>query len=230
MAFHIIGVVGASDPATATAALCGLAHAAGRALADAGYAVLTGGHHKWREPSVKWSALDGAHAAAKERRVRILGVVPAKISDRLTPKFGTVGIEYECSELEGGGLCSLYAHTRLRSQERDWINGSAVDALVALRPGQGGGTLREVEAALTANKPVVFLNSWEHFERWCEARFPEHRPVCVSRADQLDAALKDFQLPFGATFPTQAPETMPDGFVTVLPKLSAAWTAVLGVM
>jgi predicted Rossmann-fold nucleotide-binding protein len=130
-----------------------LAQDVGQQIAAHKHVVLTGGHHKNPEKSVKYRALVGATQVSP---ARVIGILPASISEAVEVK--PVAAYLKPNE---PALRCLYVHTGLPSDKRDRLTGNAVDALIALRG--KSGTPREVDAALAADppRPVVFLNSWD---------------------------------------------------------------------
>ncbi|OYU32375.1 MAG: hypothetical protein CFE39_03870 [Comamonadaceae bacterium PBBC2] len=151
-----IGVVGKSN--TKDHGLLANAYKVGAHLSRLGHAVLTGGHHRHVESSVKYQALLGAISLQNEMScVRLIGVVPKNISAQLRPPITVRRIESD--DGPSMKLRYIYIHTQLKSEERDPITGEVADALIALC-GESG-TPREVAAALMAGRPVVFFNSLE---------------------------------------------------------------------
>jgi len=164
-AFAIIGVVGKTITTNPTQArqlsadeldLLSLAEQMGTAIATAGCAVLTGGHHERPEASVKYRAMIGAKQVADAGGMaRIIGILPESISKALNPRENRVIVLPSSSN----NLRCVYVHTQLASERRNPITGQAVDVLLALRGGPG--TAQEVAAALSAGRPVVFVDSLE---------------------------------------------------------------------
>jgi predicted Rossmann-fold nucleotide-binding protein len=156
--FAIIGVVGKTygDNDKVDKKLLNLAEELGGKIAEAGQAVLTGGHHEWSESSVKYRALIGAQkVATRHRPVRLLGVLPKAISEGLEPPVRRVQLEVH-SEADDP-VRFMYLHTGLKNRERDPITAQSADGMIALTG--TGGTAREVAEAIKARRPVVFLNS-----------------------------------------------------------------------
>ncbi|HEX6039861.1 hypothetical protein [Longimicrobium sp.] len=177
----IIGVVGATQGATP--ALVTLAQAVGMEIAMNGDAVLTGGHHRHSEQSVKFAALQGAvnvTGGPAPRRVRLIGIVPRSISRALKPQVTTISVETQPSR--ANPLRYLYVHTQLESPDRDPITGQAVDALVALTG--GAGTAREVSTALGLGRPVVFLDSWTTLKPLLKRSVVPSQPLKAANALQ----------------------------------------------
>ena len=157
----IIGVVGRTFKAkdldvdgnlpTADRTLLQLAQKVGQLIAARGDIVLTGGHHEKPENSVKYCTLVGA---AQVSPARVIGILPKSISKAVKVKPVVA-----CLTPNKAPLRCLYVHTGLSSEERNPLTGSAADALIALKG--VSGTPQEVDAALAAPRPVVFLNSWK---------------------------------------------------------------------
>jgi hypothetical protein len=80
-------------------------------------------------------------------------MLPKRISKELKVNETTV------EPFRDGRLLGAYVHTQLTSDLRNLLTGRAVDALVALEG--TGGTVKEVNTALEAGRPVVFLKSLE---------------------------------------------------------------------
>jgi predicted Rossmann-fold nucleotide-binding protein len=157
----IVGVVGStistglvddSELDDAQRALLQQAQAVGALIARERQVVLTGGHHKRVEASVKYRALVGALDAGTETEpARVIGILPVKIS-------ATVGVgEVAVKSVTTGSPRSVYVHTQLKPAERNPLTGSAPDVLIALEGGKG--TAQEVSAACKVDRPVVFLSS-----------------------------------------------------------------------
>jgi predicted Rossmann-fold nucleotide-binding protein len=150
----VIGVMGKSD--TQDAELLALAFDLGRAIAEAGHIVLTGGHWSGVDESVKHHALLGAASVAQRGHIaRILGIAPQTLSESLGHPSAGIEMTRE-ADRPLRGFC---LHTGLRSEQRNLITGGAPDVIVALF-GEGG-TAQEVSVALDSGRPVVFLRSYE---------------------------------------------------------------------
>lgn len=179
----IIGVVGATSGATP--ALVQTANDVGALIAAAGHAVLTGGHHRRHEQSVKYGALDGAiRSTPKHGVVRLIGIVPKGISAKLSPPIKGIQIEVQNNQ---DALRFVYVHTQLESEDRDAITGQTVDALIALTGKDG--TAREVTAALKAGRPVIFLNSLSDLKPYIKADLPTLLLEAKDSRSAVDMAL-----------------------------------------
>ena len=125
----VIGVMGPAscDPATAD-----LAAAVGRAVAERGGVLLTGG---------RGGVMEAASRGAKEAGGLTLGILPGG-SHHDSPPNPYV----EIAVFTGVGAA------------RNWINVCSSDAIIAI--GGGFGTLSEIALALKAQRPVVLVGSW----------------------------------------------------------------------
>jgi uncharacterized protein (TIGR00725 family) len=116
-----------------------VAMAFGKAVAEAGCILLTGGKPQDSD-EVKDAALLGAAAAESGNSVaRIVGILPS---------------ETEAWEMETDRR--LFLHTGLRHNFRNVINGVTPDVLVIF--GGGKGTLAETAFALATGKPLFFCD------------------------------------------------------------------------
>jgi predicted Rossmann-fold nucleotide-binding protein len=138
----IIGIVGKSN--TLDKGLLQDAEAVGRAVALRGQVVLTGGHLRYTEESVKHRALRGADSV---KGGRLIGVVPRKISASIDSPINERMTQTGVTS-PNGTRCA-YVHTQLSGKQRDAITGQLADVLIALR-GESG-TPREV--ALLSSLP-----------------------------------------------------------------------------
>ena len=125
----IIGVMGpaACDPQTAE-----MAGAVGRAVAERGGVLLTGG---------RGGVMEAAAAGARQQGGVTIGILPGA-NARESPPNAHVDI-------------ALFTGL---GEARNWINVCASDAVIAI--GGGFGTLSEIALALKAQKPVVLIGSW----------------------------------------------------------------------
>lgn len=167
----IIGVVGSSDGKTLSTVTRQLANDIGRVIVDNGLILLTGGTapvDPYKAMAVKEVAIGGAlagsdranHAQVTGVFPKVIGVLPKKESERIRNQSRIAPEEWYVLN-EGQGI--LYVLTSLKSAARNVINGSTPDVIIALEG--GAGTLTEVGFALYHNRPVIFLNSFEHLGR-----------------------------------------------------------------
>jgi uncharacterized protein (TIGR00725 family) len=126
----VIGVMGpaACDEQTAEAA-----RAVGRAVAERGAVLLTGG---------RTGVMEAACRGARDAGGLTVGVLPGTV-----PADSPPNPYVEVALFTGLG------------EARNWVNVCASDALIAI--GGGFGTLSEIALALKARKPVVLLASWQ---------------------------------------------------------------------
>jgi predicted Rossmann-fold nucleotide-binding protein len=196
----IIGVVGRtfdakvlrrdSDLPIPDRELLQLAQDVGELIAAEEHVVLTGGHHKSPETSVKYRALVGA-ADVSPDTARVIGILPKSISVAVRVKPVDA-----CLTLNEPPLRCLYVHTGLPSKQRNPLTGNAVDALIALT-GQSG-TPQEVDAALAARRPVVFLRSWKVLQPLLR-RPPTDLLLAETANEAVEKALKAVGLQDGRT-------------------------------
>jgi predicted Rossmann-fold nucleotide-binding protein len=196
----IIGVVGRTLDAKALVPdsdlpipdreLLRLAQEIGQLIAAEEHVVLTGGHHKSPETSVKYRALVGA-AQVLPDTPRVIGILPKSISDAVKVKPVDA-----CLALDEPPLRCLYVHTGLPSKKRNPLTGNAVDALIALT-GQSG-TPQEVDAAIEAGRPVVFLKSWKVLQPLL-TRPPTDLLLAETADEAVEKALNAVGLPDGPT-------------------------------
>ncbi len=125
----VIGVIG---PGSCDEEIAARARAVGRAVAQCGAVLLTGGRG-----GVMAAAAEGAYAAGG----LTLGILPGA-SKRETPPNPFIDI----------ALCTGLG------EARNAVNVCASDALIAV--GGGWGTLSEIALAAKAGKPVVLLGAW----------------------------------------------------------------------
>jgi uncharacterized protein (TIGR00725 family) len=213
----IIGVIGKSD--TRDTHLLKLARDVGRSIALAGHIVLTGGHYRGSDESVKHYALLGAKSVATAGgTARAIGILPAKLSKDLRYTGGMI----ESSIDRDGRFRYFCLHTGLTSEQRNLITGSAPDVLIAMY-GENG-TAQEVSIAIHALRPVVFLNSLAEITR----RLPKFHvsvPAGTTDATTAGQAIKRAQ---DAIARKDAAERPPqDQFPDAYPELKAAYTEAL---
>jgi len=177
----IVGVVGKSKSDDPT--LLADAKAVGEAIAIDGQAILTGGHHQWREESVKHYALLGAYKEAKNRCVRLIGVLPKNISTRLNPAFEI--FKMHTNDNPQDNVRWLYVHTQLENKDRDAITGRVADVLIALAGEKG--TSREIAAALIAGRPIVFFKSLLSLRNGVVAELENQNPNVKFSQQPLEA-------------------------------------------
>ena len=166
----IIGVVGGSQaPAGSTtewARVIALARETGYAVAGSDAILLTGG-----EPSEEGEKVhEAAMSAAVKAGGSAIGVLPRQKvvearTDKNNRRLGRV-------------------RTRLSSFQRNFINGTTPDVVIALAGGPG--TLSEVLIALDASRPVVFLCSLAVLERTQKSRVREVLVEAYGIAGQRD--------------------------------------------
>ena len=112
-----------------------IATAVGRAIAERGAVLLTGGRS---------GVMEAACRGAREAGGFTVGILPGASAAESPPNPHV----------------ELPLYTGL-GEARNWVNVCASDALIAI--GGGFGTLSEIALALKARKPLVLLGSW-HFE------------------------------------------------------------------
>jgi acyl-CoA thioester hydrolase len=149
----LIAVVGATGGASGP--VLKLAGEAGRQVTSGGHVLLTGGQPPWVRTEgavegVKDAAMDGAsQAATASRPARMIGILPRAALSGMTIA-------------QAQNVSCLLVHTKLGSHERNYITGRLADAVIALQ-GQAG-TLSELAFAHQAGRPIVFLDSYAHFQ------------------------------------------------------------------
>lgn len=180
----IIGVVGKSNVDQSRLGLLDSARTVGCLIAESGNIVLTGGHHDFKEESVKHYALLGAFDASKAgRKVGVLGIPPGKMSTALRKSIGDVEENYSVDQLRYW----VYPHTGLSSGERNPLTGKTPDILIALYGKEG--TPQEVSEAIQAGRHVVFLNSWEALREELTAH-PRELHTATMEKEAVDLALR----------------------------------------
>jgi predicted Rossmann-fold nucleotide-binding protein len=210
----IIGVVGKSN--TSDDRLLATARQLGKLIAEETCVVLTGGHHKLDELSVKKYALLGA-MDIQDRSVGLLGIPPKDFTHRL--QIVPYTVEQSCES----NYCWVYPHTNLDSEGRNPLNGQTPDVLIALSG--AGGTAQEIEEAMKAERPVVFLNSWSTLKRHIVPGF--HSLASFHAASPSEAVDKALQLVKtngirpASGFPLAYP-LLPDGFGAKV-QAAVAW-------
>lgn len=120
-----------------------LAREVGQMVADSRHVLLTGGGPVKGSNKVHENAM----WSASENRGLAIGVLPA--GDPFNPEPGIVEVKPEGR--------TLLVRTKLTSWERDFINGTTPDVLIALEG--GSGTLAEVLIAKAQHHDVIFLKS-----------------------------------------------------------------------
>jgi uncharacterized protein (TIGR00725 family) len=120
-------------PATCDQETATLARAVGRAIAERGAVLLTGG---------RTGVMEAASQGAREGGGLTVGVLPGAGAAESPPN----------------PYVELALFTGL-GEGRNWVNVCASDALIAI--GGGFGTLSEIALALKARKPIVLLGSWQ---------------------------------------------------------------------
>ena len=110
-----------------------IAMAVGRAIAERGAVLLTGGRS---------GVMEAASRGAREAGGFTVGILPGASAAESPPN----------------PYVELPLYTGL-GEARNWVNVCASDALIAI--GGGFGTLSEIALALKARKPLVLLGSWQ---------------------------------------------------------------------
>jgi len=128
---HVIGIIGAHDPDSATYSL---AEELGRHIALQGYALLTGGGTGVMEGASKGAYLSGG---------LVIGILP---NDRSRILQGYPNTYVTIPIYTGMG------------DARNVINANTPDVIVALKGSYG--TMSEIALALKAGTPVIGLNAW----------------------------------------------------------------------
>lgn len=125
-------VIGVMGPAACDEDTAALAHAVGRAVAERGAVLLTGGRS---------GVMEAACRGARDAGGLTVGVLPGA----------------DAAESPPNPHVELALYTGL-GEARNWVNVCASDALIAI--GGGFGTLSEIALALKAKRPLVLLGSW----------------------------------------------------------------------
>src|SRR4029079_16550127 len=126
-------VIGVMGPAACDDQIAELACAVGRAIAERGAVLLTGGRS---------GVVEAASRGARDAGGLTIGVLPgAGAAD--SPPHPYVDV-------------ALYTGL---GEARNWVNVCSSDALIAI--GGGFGPLSEIALALKARKPLVLLGSWK---------------------------------------------------------------------
>jgi len=126
-------VIGVMGPAACDDQIAELAHAVGRAIAERGAVLLTGGRS---------GVMEAASRGARDAGGLTVGVLPGAGAADSPPN----------------PYVDLALYTGL-GEARNWVNVCSSDALIAI--GGGFGTLSEIALALKARKPLVLLGSWQ---------------------------------------------------------------------
>jgi len=125
-------VIGVMGPAACDDQIAEVARAVGRAIAERGAVLLTGG---------RTGVMEAASQGARDAGGLTIGVLPgAGAADSPPNPYVDVAL-----------------YTGL-GEARNWVNVCSSDALIAI--GGGFGTLSEIALALKARKPLVLLGSW----------------------------------------------------------------------
>jgi uncharacterized protein (TIGR00725 family) len=125
-------VIGVMGPAACDDQIAELAYAVGRAIAERGAVLLTGGRS---------GVMEAASRGARDAGGLTIGVLPGAGAAESPPN----------------AYVDLALYTGL-GEARNWVNVCSSDALIAI--GGGFGTLSEIALALKARKPLVLLGSW----------------------------------------------------------------------
>ena len=185
----IIGVVGSSNVDVICPSMRKLLKSAwrvGRLIAAEGHIVLTGGHHKVAEHSVKHFALLGAFdSEGTERRVGVIGIPPAhfstskhvKISARRNEKYAP----------DDGSLGWVYIHTLYDSEKRNPLNGKTPDVMIALSGGPG--TVQEMQEALNVGRRVILLKPYSDEQQKILSCHPEDVFEVGSESEAVEKAI-----------------------------------------
>jgi hypothetical protein len=126
-------VIGVMGPAACDEQTAELARALGRAVAERGAVLLTGG---------RGGVMEAASRGARDAGGLTIGILPGAGAAESPPN----------------PYVEVALYTGL-GEARNWVNVCASDALIAV--GGGFGTLSEIALALKARKPVVLLASWQ---------------------------------------------------------------------
>jgi len=126
-------VIGVMGPAACDDQIADVARAVGRAIAERGAVLLTGG---------RTGVMEAASQGARDAGGLTIGVLPGGgAADSPPNRYVDVAL-----------------YTGL-GEARNWVNVCSSDALIAI--GGGFGTLSEIALALKARKPLVLLGSWK---------------------------------------------------------------------
>ena len=126
-------VIGVMGPAACDDQIAEVARAVGRAIAERGAALLTGGRS---------GVMEAASRGARDAGGLTIGVLPGAGPGDSPPN----------------AYVDVAIYTGL-GEARNWVNVCSSDALIAI--GGGFGTLSEIALALKARKPLVLLGSWK---------------------------------------------------------------------
>jgi uncharacterized protein (TIGR00725 family) len=126
-------VIGVMGPAACDDEIAALAQAVGRAIAERGAVLLTGG---------RTGVMEAASRGARDAGGFTVGVLPGA----------------NAAESPPNPYVELPLYTGL-GEGRNWVNVCASDAIIAI--GGGFGTLSEIALALKARKPLVLVGSWQ---------------------------------------------------------------------
>ena len=159
MSISVIGVVGGTTGAKEDALR--LAESIGTSIAKSRSILITGGEADKDEPSVKAQAMCAALSAATPTMpVGAVGVIPKKLRNP--------AVQLTSWAASSSAYC-LYLYTGVSSHERNILTGQLADVLIAL-PGEKG-TLSEIAYAINANRPIVFLDSWQELRSYFQNNF-----------------------------------------------------------
>src|SRR3954466_6854556 len=125
-------VIGVMGPAACDDQIPAGARAVGRAIAERGAVLLTGG---------RAGVMEAASRGARDAGGLTIGVLPGAGTGASPPN----------------AYVDVALYTGL-GEARNWVNVCSSDALIAI--GGGFGTLSEIALALKARKPLVLLDSW----------------------------------------------------------------------
>jgi uncharacterized protein (TIGR00725 family) len=126
-------VIGVMGPAACDDQIAEVARAVGRAIAERGAVLLTGG---------RTGVMEAASQGARDAGGLTIGVLPGGGAAESPPN----------------PYVDVALYTGL-GEARNWVNVCSSDALIAI--GGGFGTLSEIALALKARKPLVLLGSWK---------------------------------------------------------------------
>ena len=126
-------VIGVMGPAACDDQIADVARAVGRAIAERGAVLLTGG---------RTGVMEAASQGARDAGGLTIGVLPGGGAADSPPN----------------PYVDVALYTGL-GEARNWVNVCSSDALIAI--GGGFGTLSEIALALKARKPLVLLGSWK---------------------------------------------------------------------
>jgi uncharacterized protein (TIGR00725 family) len=125
-------VIGVMGPAACDDQTAELARAVGRAIAERGAVLLTGGRS---------GVMEAASRGARDGGGLTVGVLPGA----------------DAAESPPNPYVDVALYTGL-GEARNWVNVCSSDVVIAI--GGGFGTLSEIALALKARKPLVLLGSW----------------------------------------------------------------------